>query len=309
MKLYYPAMISRTTHVLLLLAATGAYPLVAAPTASVTSTEASVKEKSPELIYQEGVSLLKANDGEESMKKGFQMVLKAAEKGYLRAESGVAYLYNVGMGTPKDNALAIKWFRLAAEKGHTISQYNLGKLLVADEAPLLEGFVDRKAQHEDGVKWIRKAADDGLLDAQTTYGVILYQGDFETKRDPAAAVGYLKPAADAGSLEAMNVLGVMHDNGDGVPHDPTVAERFLRQAAMAGHVKAQANLGEFLNRSPENSEARIAALAWLFIAEESENVMAKKILSANLQAISPADSAAAKKMATEIKQQIAKEKK
>lgn len=258
----------------------------------------------PSAAYQTARDLLKANQGEESARKGFQMMREAAEKGYLPAIAGVAYLYNVGMGTPKDNATAAKWFRLAAEKEHAISRYNLGKLLVADEIPLPEGIVDRKVQHDEGVEWIRKAADQGLPDALASYGIILYRGDFGTKRDAATAARYLKQAADAGDLEAMNVLGVMHKTGRGVPHDPGESERLYRQAAMAGHVKAQANLGEFLNPSAPNYDRRIEALAWLFIAEESEDIVAKKILAVKLHATSPDDVAAGKKMAAEIKQKI-----
>lgn len=301
--------ISRTTRTIWLLAATGASPLAVAQPAPASSTRTSVEQKSPESAYQAARDLLKANEGDESMRKGFQMMREAAEKGHLPAIAGVAYLYNVGMGTTKDNAAAYKWFRLAAEDGHAISQYNLGKLLVADEVPLLEGAVDRKVQHAEGVEWIRKAADQGLLDAQAAYGVILYRGEFETKPDATAAAGYLKPAAEAGDLEAMNAMGVMHKIGNGVTLDPSASERLFRRAALSGHVKAQANLGEFLNPSSPNSERRVEALAWLFIAEESKDIVAKKLLAAKLQATSPDDVAAAKNRAAEIKQKIKEEKK
>jgi len=300
---------NQTRHALFLLFATGCFPNAFAQPAPDSSPETSIEEKSPESEYQTAKELLKGNGGDEANKKGFQMMLNAANKGHLPAIAGVAYLYNVGMGTTKDNAAAIKWFRLAAEKEHAISRYNLGKLLVADEIPLLDGFVDRKAQHDEGVEWIRKAADQGLLDAQAAYGIILYRGDFGVKRDGAAAAGYLKPAAEAGNLEAINALGMMHKIGNGVALDPSASERLFRQAAMAGHVKAQANLGEFLNPSSQNSARRIEALAWLFIAEESENIVAKKHLAAKLQATSPDDIAAGKNMAAEIKQKIKVEKK
>lgn len=289
---------------LLLLAATGAFPLAAAQSAPVTSAETSAAEKSLETAYQTARELIKANEGEESMRKGFQMMLAVAEKGYLPAIAGVAYLYNVGMGTPKDNATAAKWFRLAAEKEHAISRYNLGKLLVTNEIPLPEGTVDRKTQHDEGVVWIRKAADQGLRDAQAAYGVILLRGDYGTKPDAVAAAGYLKPAADAGNLEAMNALGLMHQTGNGVARDPGESERLYRRAAMGGNVKAQANLGEHLDPSSKKTEQRIEALAWLLIAEESKDVVAKKILALKLPASSPDDVAAAQKKADEIKQTI-----
>lgn len=294
---------------MILLAATGALPLVAAPPAVDSSAETSIGEKSLESDYQAARDLLKANEGEESLRTGFQMMLAAAEKGHLQAIAGVAYLYNVGMGTPKDNAASAKWFRLAADKGHSISQYNLGKLLVADEIPLPEGTADRKAQHEEGVEWIRKAADQGLPDAQTAYGVILFRGDYDIKLDPAAAAGYLQPAAKFGNPEAMNALGLMHQSGNGVTYDPSSSERLFRQAAMSGHVKAQANLGEHLDPLSRNPGQGIEALAWLYIAEEAGDPVAKKLVALKLQAISPDDADAARKKAAEIKRKIREFKK
>jgi TPR repeat protein len=297
-------MIRRTTPTMILLAATGVLPLIAAQPAAESGLASSLEEKSLESEYEAARGLLKANEGEESSNKGFRMMLAAAEKGYLPAIAGVAYLYNVGLGTPKDNAAAARWFRLAAEKEHAISRYNLGKLLVNDEIPLPEGSTDRKTQHEEGVEWIRKAADQGLSDAQAAYGVILLRGDYATKPDPAAAAGYLKPAAETGNLEAMNALGLMHQTGNGVVYDLSASERFFRQAAMRGHVKAQANLGEHLNPLSKKPDQRVEALAWLFIAEEADDAVAKKLLAIKSQAISRDDAAAGKKKAAEIKRTI-----
>ncbi len=297
------------TPIIFLLAAVGVIPLADAQPAADSSAGNVVEEQSPETVYQAARDLLKAKNGEESLKKGFQMMLEAANQGHLNAIANVAYLYHNGMGTPKDNAVAAKWFRLAAEKGHAISQYNFGKLLVADEIPLPDGVVDRKAQHEEGVEWLRKAADQGLHAAQSTYGIILYRGDFGKERDAAAAAGYLKPASEAGDLDATNALGMMYKRGRGVPRDRGVSEQLFRKAAMAGHVKAQANLGEhLLNPSAKNPDRRIEALAWLFIAEEAGSPVAKKLLAPRLLALPSDEVAAARKKAAEIKQTIKPEK-
>jgi TPR repeat protein len=300
--------IRQTSKKIVMLAVVSVMPLADAQPAADSSAGNVVEEQSPESVYQAAKALLKAKDGEESSKKGFQMMLESANQGHLPAIAGVAYLYHTGTGTPKDNAMAAKWFRVAAEKGHAISQYNFGKLLLADEIPLPDGMVGREAQHKEGVEWLRKAADQGLHDAQSTYGIILYKGDFGTERDAVAAAGYLKPASEAGDLDATNTLGMMYKRGRGVPRDSGVSEQLFRKAAMAGHVKAQANLGEHLNPSSKNPDQRIEAMAWLFIAEEAESPFAKKHLAPRLLALPPDDIAAARKKAAEIKQTIKTEK-
>jgi len=300
---------NHTKNALFLLVATGWFPHALAQPAPDSSLGTSIEQKSPESEYQMARDLLKGNGGDEAAKKGFQMMLNAANQGHLPAIAGVAYLYSVGKGTPKDNAATAKWYRLAAEKEHAISRYNLGKLLVAAEIPLPEGTADRKTQRDEGVEWIRKAADQGLDHAQATYGIILLRGDLEIKSDPAAAAEYLKLAAEAGNLEAMNALGIMHRTGNGVTRDRSASEQLLRRAAMAGHVKAQANLGNFLDPSSKNPDKRIEALAWLFIAEEANDSLAKNILTIKLQATSPDDVAAGKKKANEIQLKISEAKK
>jgi len=255
--------------------------------------------------YEAARILLKGNGGDADERKGFELMLKAANQDHLPAVFGVAYLYHVGMGTAKDLSKAIEWFRKAAQKDHAISQFNLGKLLIAEATPLQPGMQDLAAQHQAGLEWLRKAAAQGLNEANTTYGIILMNGDVGLDRDPAtAARTYLIPAADAGDTEAMNALGTLYQRGNGVPRDPAAAELFFRKAAMAGNVKAQANLGEHLDPSSKKESLRIEAFAWLFIAEEAKNAYAKKILQNKLPATSPDDVAAARTKAAEIRRQI-----
>ena len=106
-------------------------------------------------LYQTARDLLKAGVAGDEAVKGFGMMREAAGKGYLPAIAGLGFLYSTGLGVAKDNAEAAKWFRLAAEQEHTISRYNLGKLLIADEVPLAVGSTDRSAQHAEGVEWWR----------------------------------------------------------------------------------------------------------------------------------------------------------
>ncbi len=265
---------------------------------------------SAEADYEAARTLLKGSGGEADSRKGFDMMLTAANQDYLPAIAGVAYLYHVGMGTAKDLPKALEWFRKAAKRDHAISQFNLGKLLIAEETPLQSGVTDLPTQHKEGLEWLRKAAALGQTDAKTTYGIILMNGDAGLKPDPAsAAKDYLIPAADSGDTEAMNALATLYQHGNGVPYDPAAAEVFFRKAAMAGNVKAQANLGEHLDPSSKNESARIEAFAWLFIAEEAKNAYAKKILQNKLPATAPNDVAAARIKAAGIRKQIREQKK
>lgn len=279
-----------------------AEPPAAVPNANGTTPREN--NDNAEATYESARVLLKGNGGELELRQGFELMKEAAGKDYLPAIAGVAYLYSAGVGVAKDPAAAAKWLRIAAAREHAISRYNLGKLLIADEIPLPDGSTDRAVQHTEGVEWIRKAADQGQIEAKADYGIILMRGDFGVKPDPAAAAPYLIAAADGGNAEALNALGTMYLVGNGVQYDLGAAERSFRQAAMQGHVKAQANLGDFLDPSSSDPLKRVEALAWLYIAEQAKDPVAMKILQNKAAVISPGDEAAARKKAAGLRKEI-----
>lgn len=278
----------------------------AEPPAAVASGAVSTEDDNNlDATYESAKSLLKPDAGESELRKGFAQMQEAAAKDHLAAIAGLAYLYSVGLGVAKDPAEAAKWLNKAATRGHAISQYNLGKLLIADEIPLAAGSTDRDGQHAQGVEWLRKAADHGQNEAQATYGIILMRGDSGAKPDPAAAARYLIPAAEAGNAEAMNTLGTMYQVGNGIGYDLAAAEHSFRQAAMLGHVKAQANLGEhLLNPTAPDPARRTEALAWLYLAEQAKDPVAVKILQNIGTTLSPRDESAARAKADSLRKEM-----
>jgi hypothetical protein len=77
---------------------------------------------SPRLQYQYGRTLYRDGEYEDAVK----WYRKAAEQGYLLAQSNLGVMYEKGRGVNKDNAEAVKWFQKAAKQGDVDSQNNLG---------------------------------------------------------------------------------------------------------------------------------------------------------------------------------------
>ncbi len=48
---------------------------------------------------------------------------KAAEQGYARAQFNLGWMYDNGRGVSKDESEAVKWYRKAAEQGHACAQF------------------------------------------------------------------------------------------------------------------------------------------------------------------------------------------
>ena len=54
----------------------------------------------------------------------FERVRQKAESGELAAQSELGTLYHAGEGTPQDYGKAVKWYRLAADRGDARAQCN-----------------------------------------------------------------------------------------------------------------------------------------------------------------------------------------
>ena len=147
----------------------------------------------------------------------------------------LGYDYNFGQnGKPQDYAQAVKYYRLAADQGFAMAQYNLGVCYKRGEG----------VPQDDGmaVKYYRLAADQGYAPAQSNLGVCYKRGE-GVPQDYAQAVKYYRLAADQGLAGAQFNLGLCYYLGQGVPQDYEMAVKYYRLAADQGLAEAQFNLG------------------------------------------------------------------
>ena len=81
-------------------------------------------------------------------------LLRAGLLGSVNAQRDLGVTYATGEWSgPKDLTEAARWYRLAAEKGHAASQYDLGFMLLLGEGV---------SKHiEEGLQWIERAGSQG----------------------------------------------------------------------------------------------------------------------------------------------------
>jgi len=77
-------------------------------------------------------------------------------------------MYEQGRGVPKNDAEAVRWYRLAAEQGHAGAQFNLG--VIYDQG---RGVPKNDAE---AVRWFRRAAEQGNANAQLILGFMYGEG-------------------------------------------------------------------------------------------------------------------------------------
>ncbi len=109
----------------------------------------------------------------------------SAEVGQIFAIQQAAFLYERGLGTPRDIAKAMEWHRLGAELGDATSQMRYG-------SALLHGVGVQKDEAQ-GFRWYRAAADQKYRYASLGLAK-LYDAGVGTERDPIAAYIYAEIA-------------------------------------------------------------------------------------------------------------------
>ena len=109
-------------------------------------------------------------------------------------------------------------------------------------SPLNAGWDEAKAAADRGefkaaFDEFLKLAESGHVSAQSTVGVMYYNGE-GVEQDLGAALVWLNLAANQGYSVAQFNLGVMYDNGDGVEQDFTEAFNWYRRELPHGRTLA-----------------------------------------------------------------------
>ena len=147
-----------------------------------------------------------------------------------------------------DYSGAIAIWRPLAEKGDPDAEFNLGQAY-----RLGRGVPTNLSAAKT---WFERAANQGHIDAQTTLGLLLFQNG-----EQADGLKWLKKAADQGEPRALLVYGTALVNGDGVTQNPVLGYAFVSRAAAQGLQPAKATLDQLDKMLPLSDRKRAVAMA------------------------------------------------
>ena len=188
---------------------------------------------------------------------------KAADQGHAVAQFRLGRLYQEGVR--KDHVAAVAWYRKAAEHGLAGAQYQLGRMYEYGEGVPPD---DEAVHAELAVAWYRKAAEHGLAGAQYQLGRMYERGEGVPPDDESVhvklAVTWYGRAADQEYAEAQYNLGRIYQSGcgDSVLQDAEEAVVWFRKAASRGHVEAQFELGRMYSQGTGVPQDDEEAVAW-----------------------------------------------
>ncbi len=158
---------------------------------------------------------------------------RAADQGHAPGQAALGFMYGTGRGVGRDYAEAVRWYRRAAEQGHAGGQNNLG-VMHRDGRGVVQDY-------GEAVRWFRRAADQGYASAQNNLGR-MYATGRGVSRDDAEAVRWYRRAAGQDNALGQSNLGWMYENGRGVRRDRVEAVRWYARAADQGDSWAQEQL-------------------------------------------------------------------
>lgn len=134
---------------------------------------------------------------------------------------------------------------------------------------LVTGLVAaEEVKPQDVQDTIRKAAEQGLAEAQCVLGVMYDTGNGVPK-DSAEAVKWYRKAAEQGFAKAQCTLGVRYANGEGVPKDSAEAVKWYRKAAEQGYAAAQFNFGVIYCTGEGVPKDDVQAYMWYNLAGQT----------------------------------------
>lgn len=166
-----------------------------------------------------------------------------ADAGDAAAQAALGRAYQDGNGVPKNSAMALQWYRKAAEQGNATAENDLGIMYSAGEG------VSR--DKEQAAKWYARAAKHGSSQAMFNLGGCYYNGDGVGENELMAYVWFLlgqdagNPIADAAAKrsaatmpgetgDAYQRISEMYEKGDELPKDDAQSLRWLKRAADKG---------------------------------------------------------------------------
>jgi hypothetical protein len=183
------------------------------------------KELTAEELFERGLKAADLNDSTQTI----ALFRRAADAGSAIAMGYLGFIYEDGIGLPKDDAQAAVWYRKAADAGSAIAMGYLGSMYESGRG----GLPQNDAQ---GVAWFRKAADAGNGTAMSWLGYLYLNGRSGLPKDDAQAVAWYRKAADADDASAMSNLGYMYENGrGGLPKDKAQAAAWYDKSGRVGH--------------------------------------------------------------------------
>jgi TPR repeat protein len=236
----------------------------AAPAANPQNTAAtnSVINNSPAIdpAFAKVQTLIQANN----FTAAYQELERLAKSGNAQALYNLAYLNQVGKGTPQNNAKAAKYYEQAGEKGYSIANYVLAQNYAT-------GGLGLKKDDKKSRQYLEKASAQGFNDATVELAVLLFAEG--TAQSDKLALQKLDPLLKQGNYQALHAKA-LYDISQGIVQKNTkLVEQGLnniKDLGVKGYIPALMAIGNmFVNGNITEQNLPEAKKIYTALAEQN----------------------------------------
>ena len=135
----------------------------------------------------------------------------------------------------------------------------------------------REGDYVGTIKWYRKAAEQGDIDAQLVLGRCYWEGSL-VSQDYVESAKWYRKAAEQGDVRAQWITGYNYERGRGVSQGYVESARWYRKAAEQGDADAQRALGIYYETGKGISKNIGEAVKWYRKAAEQGDALASVYL-------------------------------
>jgi TPR repeat protein len=174
--------------------------------------------------------------------------------GNVAAQMQLGSMFLKGDKVAQDFPQALKWYRMAAERGDKRGQFFLAIIFDSDHY----GEPDRP---EEAATWYRRSAEQGYAPAQY-FLAALYATGRGVEKSPDMTFYWDRKAAEQGYAPAQGALGYHFEKGEGAPENLGDAFAWYKKSAEGGELESARPVWEMLlsGRGTDRDEA--TAFAW-----------------------------------------------
>jgi TPR repeat protein len=189
----------------------------------------------PRYHYQLG----RAYFDKKAYDNAFKQFRIAADGNLAIAQAALGYLYDSGLGTPRDFARGLELATEAADAGIPFAAHNLGVTFRDSK--------DVPADYAKSLAYFRKAASLGYSQSLVDIG-FAYDKGYSVDVDYAEAMRWYRLAANKDIAEGFNNLGDLYEQGHGVAQDYAEALRWYRKAQQQDYALAYMNVANLAEK-------------------------------------------------------------
>lgn len=180
----------------------------------------------------------------ERLEEGVAWLRRAADAGHSEARALLGLAHLTGRGVARSAPDAVRMLRPAAENDYPKAAGLLGLALITAE---------EVRNTEEGLRWTRKAAEQGDALAQSLLGELYLFGRGGLEKREAEGAAWYRKAAEQGDAQAQANLARLLAEGVGVKQNALLARFWLELAAAQGHAEARKSL-EGMKQPPRSED-------------------------------------------------------